>query len=60
MVILFGLLLVPFVILCALLLAVFVAFVALAVIGHATTIITGLAVFLQATVLPMAVIAVAM
>jgi Na+/H+-translocating membrane pyrophosphatase len=57
MVILFHLLLVCLVILHALLLAIIGAFVALAVIGQATNIVTGLAVSLQATVLPVAVIA---
>jgi Cu/Ag efflux pump CusA len=52
MVIVFRWLLVPFVILCALPLAVIGAFVALAAIGYATNIITSLAVSLQATVLP--------
>ena len=49
--------LVPVVIFFALPLAVIGAFVSLAVIGHATNIITGLAVSLQAAVLPVAVIA---
>jgi hypothetical protein len=68
MVILFGSLLVPvvilfrsllllLVILCALPLAIIGAFVALAVIGHATNTTTGLAIPLQATALPVAVIA---
>jgi hypothetical protein len=58
-VILFSSLLVPLVILCALL-VVIGAFVALAVIGHATSIITGLAVSLQAAVLPGIVISASM
>jgi hypothetical protein len=49
-------LLVPVVILFALPLAVTGAFVALAVIGHATNIVTGLAVSLQDAVLPVTVI----
>jgi Na+/H+-translocating membrane pyrophosphatase len=57
MVILFRVLLVCLVILHALLLAIIGAFVALAVTGHATTIITGLAISLRATALPVAVIA---
>jgi K(+)-stimulated pyrophosphate-energized sodium pump len=57
MVILFHLLLVPLVIVFALLLAVMGAFIVLAVSGHATTIITGLAISLQAAVLPVTVIA---
>jgi Na+/H+-translocating membrane pyrophosphatase len=46
-----------FVILCALPLAVIGAFVALAITCHATNIITGKAVSLQATALPVAVVA---
>ena len=48
--------LMPFVILYMLPLAVIGAFVVLAVIGHATNIITGLAVSLQAAALPVTVI----
>ena len=61
-VILVCLLVVPMVILIlfALPLAVFGCFVSLAVIGHATSIITGLAVSLQARALPVALIAVDM
>jgi Na+/H+-translocating membrane pyrophosphatase len=57
MVILFRLLLVHFVILCALLLAVFAAFVAAAVIGDASNIIAGKAVSIQAAALAVTVIA---
>jgi Na+/H+-translocating membrane pyrophosphatase len=57
MVILFRSLLVPLVILCALPLAIIGAFIVLAVIGHATNVITGLAVSLQDAVLPVTVIA---
>jgi hypothetical protein len=57
MVILFRSLLVPVVIRFAVSLAVIGGFVSVAVIGHATTIIIGLAVSLQATTLPVAVIA---
>jgi K(+)-stimulated pyrophosphate-energized sodium pump len=60
MVILFGSLLVPVVILFALPLAIIDSFVALAVTSRATNIITGLAVSLQATALPVAVIAAGM
>ena len=56
MVLLFGSLLVPVVILFALPLAIIDSFVALAVTGRATNIITGLAVSLQATALPVAAI----
>jgi Na+/H+-translocating membrane pyrophosphatase len=56
-VILFGSVLVPFVILYMLPLAVIGAFVALAVIGHATNIIIGLVVSFHAVALPVAVIA---
>ena len=48
--------LVPLVTLCALPLAIIGGFVSLAVIGHATNLITGLAVSLQAAVLPVTVI----
>jgi hypothetical protein len=57
MVILVRLLLMFLVILRALPLTVFGAFVALAVTAHATNIITGLAISLRATALPVAVIA---
>jgi Inorganic H+ pyrophosphatase len=60
MVILFGSLRLPFVILYTLPLVVIGAFVVLAVIGHATNIITGLAVSLQTTVLPVTVISAGM
>jgi hypothetical protein len=60
MVILFHLLLVCLVILHALLLAIIGAFVALAMIGHATTIITGSAASLQAAALRLTVIAAGM
>jgi multidrug efflux pump subunit AcrB len=57
MLILLRSLLEPVVILCALPLAVFDAFVTLARAGHATNIIIGLAVSLHAVALPVAVIA---
>ena len=56
MVIVFRWLLVPFVILCALPLAVIGAFVVLAVIGHATNIITGLAILSMAGIVVAAAI----
>jgi hypothetical protein len=60
LVILFRFLLMPLVILCALPLVVIGGFVVLAVIGHATNIITGLAVSLQPAPLPVTVIAAGM